>query len=321
LRDKRDEDLTPEEKEELEKIRSEFFRNRRGLRAEMTGELRQSMRRETEKYFEYVVRENRSVRELLESDYTFLNERLANHYGLTNLNVEGQELRRVSLPAGSIRGGILTHGTILAVTSNPNRTSPVKRGLFILDNILGTPPPPPPPDVPPLEEAAKDAKDRPLSLRETLEIHRDKPLCNSCHNRMDPLGLAFENFNAMGMWREKERSQPIDSTGKLITGEPFTNIRELKGILANQRHTDFYRCLTEKLLTYALGRGLDYYDVHTVDQIIAGLEREDGRFSALLLGVVESAPFQKRRNISGTVDSGSAAQRADIGRDGNEKNN
>jgi hypothetical protein len=326
LRDKRDEELTEAEKAELEKIRTEFFRNRRGLRAEMTGELRGSMRRETEKYFEYVVRENRSIRELIDSDYTFLNERLATHYGLTNVDVKGQELRRVTLPKDSARGGVLTHGTVLAVTSNPNRTSPVKRGLFILDNILGTPPPPPPPDVPSLDDAAKDTANRPLSLRESLEIHRAQPLCNSCHNRMDPLGLALENFNAMGMWREKERSQPIDATGKLITGESFKNVSELKRILANERHLDFYRCLTEKLLTYAMGRGLDYYDVHTVDQIVTRLEKEDGRFSALLLGIVESAPFQKRRNvsISGQADAGSARgveQRAEIGKNANEHKN
>jgi hypothetical protein len=324
LRDKRDEELTDAEKAELEKIRNEFFRNRRGSRAEMTGELRASMRRETEKYFEYVVRENRTIRELLDSDYTFLNERLANHYGLTNLNVNGQELRRVTLPKDSPRGGILTHGTVLAVTSNPNRTSPVKRGLFILDNILGTPPPPPPPDVPSLDDAAKDGKDRPLTLRESLEIHRAQPLCNSCHNRMDPLGFAFENFNAMGMWREKERSQPIDASGKLITGESFKSIPELKHILASKRHTDFYRCLTEKLLTYALGRGLDYYDVHTVDQIVTRLEKEDGRFSALLTGIVESAPFQKRRSISAQADAGSSGrleQRVELGKYGNENRN
>jgi hypothetical protein len=281
----------------------------------MTGELRGAMRRETEKFFEYVLRENRSVKELVDSDYTFLNEKLAAHYGLTNLDVKGSELRRVELPPDSPRGGVLTHGTVLAVTSNPNRTSPVKRGLFILDNILGMPPPPPPPDVPPLEDAARDSKDGPLSLRETLELHRSKPLCNSCHNRMDPLGLAFENFNAMGMWRDKERSKSIDGTGKLISGEPFSSVRELKHILANERRIDFYRCLTEKLLIYALGRGLDYNDVHTVDQIVERLDKQNGQFSALLTGIVESTAFQKRRNLSASVDSkpaGRSQQRADL---------
>jgi hypothetical protein len=207
-------------------------------------------------------------------------------------------MRRVTLPEDHPRGGVLTHGSILIVTSNPTRTSPVKRGWFVLDNLLGAPPPPPPADIPQLEEAEKEFKDRQPTLRETLAAHRDKPLCASCHNRMDPLGLALENFNALGMWREKERGQTIDAAGRLITGETFQDIRELKGVLATRHRQDFYRCLTEKLLTYALGRGLEYYDVHTVDQIVARLEKENGRFSALLMGIVESAPFQKRRRTS-----------------------
>jgi hypothetical protein len=295
LRLKRDEDLTPEEKEEMAKMRLEFVRRAALPRPELTGELRQAMRREMELYFGSIVREDRSVVELLESDYTFLNERLAKHYSLTNLNVSGDELRRVTLPAESPRGGVLTMGSVLAVTSNPTRTSPVKRGLFVLDNILGIPPPPPPPDIPPLEDAAKDVKGREPSLRETLELHRSKPLCSSCHNRLDPLGLAFENFNAMGMWREKERDMPIDAAGKLLTGETFTNVAELKHILATNHRREFFRCLAEKLLTYAIGRGLEYYDVETVDEIVARLEKEDGRFSAVLMGVIESSPFQKCR--------------------------
>jgi len=271
-----------------------------GFRApkfELDRETRQAMRRETEMFFASVVREDRSVTDLIDSDYTFLNEKLARHYGLTNLNVTGSEMRRVALPKDHPRGGVLTQGTVLTVTSNPTRTSPVKRGLFVLDNILGTPAPPPPGDVPLLEEAEKEFKDREPTLREVLELHRSKPLCSACHSRMDPLGLALESFNALGLWREKERGQPIDPAGKLITGETFTGIRELKRILANDHRTDFYRCLTEKLLTYALGRGLEYYDVEAVDQIIERLERADGRFSALLAGVIESAPFQKRRTV------------------------
>jgi hypothetical protein len=233
---------------------------------------------------------------MIESDYTYLNERLAKHYGLTNLAVTGDQMRRVTLPAGSARGGVLTMGTVLAVTSNPTRTSPVKRGLFILDNILGTPPPPPPPNLPPLEDAAKGVHGHEPSLRELLATHRAQPLCSSCHNRMDPLGLALENFNAMGMWRDAERGQPIEVEGKLLTGETFTNVMELKHILATRHQREFYRCLTEKMLTYALGRGLDYYDVETVDEIVARLEQAGGRFSALLAGVIESAPFQKTRS-------------------------
>jgi hypothetical protein len=183
---------------------------------------------------------------------------------------------------------------VLTVTSNPDRTSPVKRGLFILDNILGTPPPPPPPDIPTLEDAMVDGA-KPKTLREALKVHRADALCASCHNRMDPLGLALENFNALGMWREKERGQPVDSAGQLITGETFGNIRELKRVLATERKTDFYRCLTEKLLVYALGRGLEYYDVQAVDDIVERLEKSGGKPSALMTGVIESTPFQRRR--------------------------
>jgi hypothetical protein len=300
LREKRDKaKLTEEEERELDQLQQEFFarfRNRPNI--ELDGELRRAMRRETEMAFGYIMRDDRSVMELLDADYTFLNERLAGHYGLTNLHVTGPEMRRVSLPETSARGGVLTHGSMLIVTSNPTRTSPVKRGLFVLENILGIPPPPPPPDVPDLEEAAKEFKDREPTLREMLELHRGKPLCSSCHNRMDPIGLALENFNALGMWRETERRQPIDVKGKLITGETFNGINELKHILVNERRLDYYRCLTEKLLTYALGRGLEDYDVHTVDQIVERLDADKGRFSALLVGVIESSAFQKRRNTA-----------------------
>jgi hypothetical protein len=192
---------------------------------------------------------------------------------------------------------VMTMAGVLLVTSNPTRTSPVKRGRFILDNILGTPPPPPPPNIPALEDAReKFTGDRRPTGRELLALHRANPLCSSCHNRMDPLGLAMENFNALGMWRDKERNQPIDASGKLISGEPFKDIRELKRILLLNHRDDFYRCLTEKLLIYALGRGMEYSDVETVDQIVAQMDAQDGRFSALLNGIIESNPFQKRRN-------------------------
>lgn len=313
LREKPEAKLTPEEKAELEKIRGEFFK-KLGARRELSGETRYAMRRESEMYFGYVIHEDRSILELLDSNYTFLNERLARHYGLTNIDISGSDMRRVTLPADCPRGGILTMGTVLVVTSNPTRTSPVKRGLFILDNILGNPAPPPPPNLPALEDSEKEFKDHDPTLRELLATHRSKPLCSSCHSRLDPPGLALENFNAMGMWREKDRSQPVDSAGQLITGESFNNIRELKHILATTRHLDFYRTLTEKVLTYALGRGLEYYDVETVDRIVERLEKENGRFSALLMGVVESTPFQKRResamfstNEPGTGSSGRAA--------------
>lgn len=289
-------DLSETEKAELESLRAGRHRGgRRQLRADLTPEVRRAMRQETEKCFDYVLREDRSLLELIDSDYTFLNEQLARHYGVTN--VVGDEMRRVPLTPDSPRGGILTQGTVLAVTSNPTRTSPVKRGLFILDNVLGTPTPPPPPDIPPLEEATRAVTNSAPLLREALAIHRENALCSSCHNRMDPLGLALENFNAMGQWRDTEYEQPIDAAGKMITGEPFASVKELKQVLVKNHDKDFYRTITEKLLIYALGRGLDYNDVETVDQIVARIEKANGRPSALLAGIVESAPFQKTRQL------------------------
>ncbi len=267
-------------------------KNRDG-RVEFDGAFRRLMRSETEMFFEHLIRDDRNLLELIDSDYAFLNERLATHYGVPG--VTGDNLRLVKLPANSPRGGILTQGTVLAVTSNPTRTSPVKRGLFILDNILGTPPPPPPPNVPDLEEAKKDFKGREPKLSEMLALHRADKLCSSCHQRMDPLGLALENFNALGAWRETEAGQPIDPSGQLITGEKFGSVRELKRVLAQDRKLDVFRCLTEKLLTYALGRGLEYYDVDTIDNITAQLVRDGGKMSVLINGVIESPAFQKQR--------------------------
>ena len=293
LNRKPQESITEDEKKELYALLAAFRRGaRRFAQFELNGDLRRAMKRETEMQFDYILRNDRSLLELLDCDYTFLNEKLAKHYGVPG--VTGDQMRLVKLPADSPRGGVLTQGTVLTVTSNPNRTSPVKRGLFILDNILGTPPPPPPPNIPALEDATV-AGAKPTTLRESLKAHRAEPLCSSCHNRMDPLGLALENFNALGMYREKERGQPVDAAGQLITGESFANVKELKRILATERKSDFYRCLTEKLLVYALGRGLEYYDVETVDEIVARLEKSGGRPSELLVGVIESTPFQKRR--------------------------
>jgi mono/diheme cytochrome c family protein len=280
--------------QERQRIRAEYQRLNK-IREMFTPELRRAMRAETERYFEYVMREDRSVLELLDGNYAFLNEKLAQHYGIKG--VEGDEVRRVELPADSPRGGLLTQGTFLAVTSNPTRTSPVKRGLYILDNILGSPPPPPPPNIPTLEAAGEKIKGHAPTVRELLDQHRRDPLCHSCHARMDPLGLALENFNALGMWRDTENSRPIDASGTLLSGETIDGIRQLKKILAEQHRLDFYRCLTEKMLTYALGRGLDYYDEHTVDIIVARLEKNQGKFSELLSGIIESAPFQKQRRV------------------------
>jgi hypothetical protein len=261
--------------------------------------LRSAMRQEPEMLFESIVRDNRGLADLLDCNYTFLNARLAKIYGIPGIT--GNEMRKVELPQDSPRGGLLTMGSLLVVTSNPTRTSPVKRGLFILDNILGMSVPPPPADVPALEASEKSSSDgHDPTFREVLAVHRSNALCSSCHSHMDPLGLSLENFNALGMYREKERGQSIDASGKLVTGESFHDARDLKQILKKNHTQDFYRCLTEKLLTYALGRGLDYYDVETVDRIVARLQTEDGKFSALLMGVVESVPFQERRNLPAT---------------------
>jgi len=279
-------------------------RNRDG-RVEFDGAFRRLMRSETEAYFTHLLREDRDLVELVDSDYAFLNEKLATHYGVPG--VTGDELRLVALPAGSPRGGVLTQGTVLSVTSNPTRTSPVKRGLFVLENILGTPPPPAPPDVPELEEARKQFAGRDPKLSEMLAAHRGNPLCHSCHSRMDPLGLAFENFNALGGWRDTEARQPIDSAGQLATGERFTDLADLKRVLARDRRADVYRCLAEKVFTYALGRAAVPGDAHTLDAITERLLARGGRATELLLGVVESPAFQRRR----TPLPGAALTRAD----------
>jgi hypothetical protein len=287
-----------ERQKEFEKLRGQF-RNRRRFgppAVQLDGELRRAMRRETEMCFEYVVREDRSVLDLIDSDYTFLNEKLAKHYGIDG--VKGNEMRKVELPKDSPRGGVLTQGSTLVVTSNPTRTSPVKRGLFVLDNILGLPTPPPPADIPAFEESDKAAGDHAPTTREILQIHRENALCRSCHARMDPLGLALENFNALGMWRESERKQPLDVAGQLVTGEKFNGVRELKQILKTTRKDDFYRCLAEKVMTYALGRGPEYYDVEAVDRVVDRMNQNDGKFSAVVMGVIESAPFQRQRRAN-----------------------
>jgi len=259
---------------------------RKALEKSFSRSLRRAMRLETEHLFAHLLRNNLPATDLLVGSNTFLNEELAAYYGVPGIS--GEEMRLVALDPASQRGGILTQGSVLVVTSNPSRTSPVKRGLFILENLLGTPAPPPPPDVPPLEAAAAGG---PLGMRELMQLHRREALCASCHARMDPLGLALEHYNALGQWRE---DATIDTSGRLITGEAFADVRELAAIIAGPRRRDFHRCLTEKLLTYALGRGLEYFDAPTVDRIVADLEK-DGRLATAVLGVVASVPFQMRR--------------------------
>ncbi|MDP3070316.1 MAG: DUF1592 domain-containing protein [Opitutaceae bacterium] len=290
---------TPEEEAALAQARTVFTEFNRLPKPELTEPLRRAMREETELTFAHVLREDRPLLELLQADYTFLNEDLAKHYGIAG--VEGRRMRKVTLAPDSPRGGVLTQGTVLAVTSNPTRTSPVKRGVFILEAILGAPPPPPPPNIPALEDAGSPTALAKLTLRETLALHAKEPLCASCHLRMDPIGLALENFNAMGMWRDADSGHPVEPAGKLITGESFRDVRELKAVLVTKRSHDFYHCLVEKLLTYALGRGIEHYDADTVDTLVARLEAAGGRPSALLRGIVESAPFQQRRAPPGPL--------------------
>jgi hypothetical protein len=251
--------------------------------------LRQAFRRETELFFESIVREDRSALDLLRADYTYLNERLARHYGVPN--VRGSHFRRVTLGPDSTRAGLLGHGSILTVTSYPDRTSPVLRGKWILENLLGTPPPPPIPDVGELRTTSSSGEV--LSMRARIEQHRANPVCAGCHSMMDPLGLALENFDAVGKWRTLgESSEPIDASGVLPDGTPFEGPAGLREALL--RSDRFVATLTEKLLTYALGRGMEYYDAPAIRGILREAEGEEYRFSTLLLGVVRSAPFQMR---------------------------
>ncbi len=250
--------------------------------------LRRSMRAETSEFAASILLEDGRVFDFLDADYTFVDERLARHYGIPG--IVGDRFRRVSL-AGTGRGGVLTHGSVLTVTSNPTRTSPVKRGKWVLDNLLGTPPPPPPEGVEAL--GGEGVTGRPTTLRQRMERHRADPNCASCHARMDPFGFALEEFDAVGARRSADDGAPIDASAKLPGGETFEGPSGLRALLMARRQS-FARCLAEKLLTYALGRGIGPADRCSVDEIVRGLERGDGRSSALILAVVESPPFQRR---------------------------
>ena len=257
--------------------------------------LRHAFQRETELFVEHQLRDDLSVRELLQADYTFVNERLARHYDIPG--VYGSHFRRVTYPDDR-RAGLLGHGSILTVTSPPNRTSPVVRGKWLLENLLGAPPPPPPPDVPSLSEAAPGAK--PASMRERMAQHRKNPVCASCHAKIDPLGFALENFDAVGRWRDHNGAEttPIDVSGELPDGAPFDGPGAFRDALLREPWgTEFVGSITEKLLTYALGRGLEYYDAPVVRRIIREAEADEYRWSSLILGVVESIPFQMRRSL------------------------
>ena len=252
--------------------------------------LRQAFSRETELFFDSIIREDRSVLDLLDADYTFLNERLARHYGIPG--VYGERFRRVSLPPDSVRRGLLGQGSILTDTSRSNRTSPVIRGKWILENIFGTPPPPPLPNVPELKEERNPAKV--LPMREQMTKHRASPVCASCHAQMDELGFALENFDAIGEWRDLDAAgSPIDASAKLPDGTTFRGPVELRRILMNHSD-DFLTTLTEKLLTYALGRGLEASDAPAVRRIKRDAAASNYRFGSLIQGVVTSMPFQMR---------------------------
>lgn len=253
-------------------------------------ELRGAMQRETELFFEAILRDDRSVLDLLDADFSFVNERLAKHYGIEG--VVGKEFQRVKMPPE--RGGILTQASILTLTSNPTRTSPVKRGKWILEQILNTPPPPPPPDVPELQ----DEKQLTGTLRQVMEQHRASPVCASCHNRLDPIGFAFENFDAIGAFRTKDGGFDIDPSGVLPDGKKFQGPAELKAILKGKKEL-FVGCLIEKMLTYALGRGLEYYDKCAVDAIHTAMTKNEYRFSTLVVEIVKSEPFQMRTATGG----------------------
>ncbi|MCC7374974.1 MAG: DUF1592 domain-containing protein [Verrucomicrobiales bacterium] len=258
--------------------------------------LREAMKQETELFLWEIIQGDHRLQELLAADFTFVNERLARHYGIEG--VAGDEFRRVSLAPSTRRGGILTMGSVLTVTSVPTRTAPVLRGKWILEQILGTPPPPPPPNVPPIEEGTEAARN--ATIRQRLEVHRSKPDCMGCHQKMDPLGFALENFDGIGAWREKDGPNPVDTSAELPGGRKFQGADGLKEIL--QRNQDFPRALTAKMLTYALGRGLEGYDRRVVHGIVERVAKKDFKFSSLVLEIVLSDPFLKRQPKSDAHD-------------------
>ena len=251
--------------------------------------LRQAFRQETEMLVDSVIRENRSALDLLRANYTFVNERLAKHYGIPN--IYGSRFRRIEFAEDGARGGLLRQGSILLVTSYPTRTSPVIRGKWILDNVLGVPPPPPPASVPALEQT-KVRKN--ATIRERLSQHRANPTCAGCHKLMDPIGFALENYDAVGRYRTVDSGEPIDASGTLFDGTPFRGVADLeKAILAHPEL--FVTTLSEKLLTFATGRGVDYYDAPAIRKIVREAAADDYRFSSIIMGIVNSTPFRNRK--------------------------
>ncbi|MDB5296434.1 MAG: hypothetical protein JWO31_2417 [Phycisphaerales bacterium] len=284
-------------------------------------QLKASMAKETELFLGAIIKEDHSVLDLIDADFTFLDERLARHYGIADTNgnwvnqkpdrpagqrIPRNEFVRVSLPKGGARGGILTQASVLAVTSNPTRTSPVKRGKWVLEQILGAPPPPPPPDVPELDSAGGSHKA--ASLRVRLEEHRANPACANCHAKMDPIGFAFENFDAVGAFRQKDGGFDIDAAGKMPDGSSFNGAGELRAMLIDKRKDQFARTIAEKLMIYALGRGLEHYDDRSVDAVSKATADGDYKFSRLVAEIVKSDPFRMRRGL--TAAAGDAAEKA-----------
>jgi hypothetical protein len=255
------------------------------LYREFDENLRIAMAQETQVFVASQLQEDRSVTELLTADYTYVNERMAKHYGIPN--IYGNRFRRVKFSDG-VRGGLLGQASILAVTSYPNRTSVTVRGRYLLANLLGAPPPPPPPDVPALKDAG--AEGQPRALRQRMELHRKNAVCASCHQRMDPLGFALENFDALGKWRTESDGAPIDASASLPDGTRFEGVGGLRTLLANHPE-DFVRTFTEKLLAYAIGRGIESSDLPAVRKIVRDAAAQEYRWSSIILGIVNSAPF------------------------------
>jgi hypothetical protein len=254
--------------------------------------LRDAFLQETALFLADQLRSDRSIVDLIGADYSFVNQRLAEHYAIPD--VHGERFRKVTF-AGSERGGLLGHGSILMVTSYPDRTAPVLRGFWVLDNLLGMPPPPPPPDVPDLE--ATTAEGRAMSIREQMEVHRRNPACAACHVRMDPIGFAMENFDAIGRWRTRSGGLPVDASATFADGTPLDGIRGLRAFLVKHRE-NYVHTFATKLLTYALGRHVDYRDQPAIRKILRDAAAADYRWSSIILGIVNSVPFQM-----GTISS------------------
>jgi hypothetical protein len=262
------------------------------LYGDFTMQLRDDLVKETEALFTHLVREDKSILELFSANYTFLNERLAKHYGIEG--VAGEELRLVPYPADSHRRGVLSHGSLLQLTSVSERTSPVLRGKYVMSVIMGTPPPAPPPNVPAFESSPAGANGRRLTTRERMEAHRKAAICNSCHRFMDPIGLALDNFDAAGRWRVRENMAPLDTRGVFYDGTPISTPSELVDVLL-KRPVPLVRNFTSKLFAYGMGRSTEYFDQPTIRAIVRTAEKDQYRMSSLIMGIVKSDAFQMKQ--------------------------